>query len=145
MNRQRTYHPKPGEIDRKWLLVDADGANLGRLASRIARVLMGKDKPGFTPGVDTGDYVVVINAEKVEVTGNKLDEKRYYRHSGYPGGLKSLTLRQQLKQRPELVIERAVRGMLPNNRIGRRMLKKLKAYAGSDHPHEAQQPEPMSW
>ena len=145
MNKQRTYHPKPGEVERKWFLVDAEGVNLGRLASRIARVLMGKDKPAFTPGVDLGDYVVVINAEKVEVTGNKLDEKRYYRHSGYPGGLKSLTMRQQLQQRPELVVVQAVRGMLPSNRIGRRMLKKLKAYAGSDHPHAAQRPEQVRW
>lgn len=142
---QKTYYPKPGEVERKWYLADADGVSLGRLASRIARVLLGKDKPTYTPGVDVGDFVVVINAEKVEVTGNKLDEKRYYRHSGYPGGLKSLTMRQQLAQRPEYILERAVWGMLPHNRFGRKVVKKLRVYAGSDHPHEAQQPETLSW
>lgn len=145
MSKQKTYYPKPGDIECSWYVVDADGENLGRLASRLARVLLGKDKPEFTPGVDVGDYVVVVNAEKVEVTGKKLETKRYYRHSGYPGGLKSLTLEQQLEKRPEYVIERAVRGMLPKSRHGRRVLKKLKVYAGSDHPHEAQQPEELSW
>ncbi|MGA9532263.1 MAG: 50S ribosomal protein L13 [Anaerolineales bacterium] len=142
---QKTYYPKPGEVERKWYLVDADGMSLGRLASRIARLLLGKGKPSFTPGVDVGDFVVVINAEKVEVTGNKLDEKRYYRHSGYPGGLKSLTMRQQLAKRPEYILERAVWGMLPHNRYGRKVAKKLRVYAGSEHPHEAQTPETLSW
>jgi large subunit ribosomal protein L13 len=142
---QKTYHAKPEDIERAWYLVDAQGKNLGRLASRIARILLGKEKPEFTPGVDVGDYVVVINAEAVEVTGNKLDDKRYYRHSGYPGGLKSLTLRQQLDQRPEYVIERAVWGMIPHNRYGRKVIKKLKVYSGGDHPHTAQKPEELSW
>lgn len=145
MSKQKTYYPKPGDIERSWYLVDADGENLGRLASRLARVLLGKDKPEFTPGVDVGDYVVVVNAEKVEVTGKKLATKRYYRHSGYPGGLKSLTMEQQLEQRPEYVLESAVRGMLPKSRYGRRVMKKLKVYAGSDHPHDAQQPQELSW
>lgn len=144
MNKQKTYYPKAGEVERKWYLVDAAGQNLGRLASRVARLLMGKDKVEFTPGVDVGDYVVVINSSKIEVTGTKLDDKRYYRHSGYPGGLKSLTLRQQLDQRPEYVIERAVRGMLPKNRLGRKLLKKMKVYPDDEHPHQAQQPEALN-
>lgn len=144
MNKQKTYYPKAGEVERKWYLVDAAGQNLGRLASRVARLLMGKDKVEFTPGVDVGDYVVVINSSEIEVTGTKLDDKRYYRHSGYPGGLKSLTLRQQLDQRPEYVIERAVRGMLPKNRLGRKLLKKMKVYPDDEHPHQAQQPEALN-
>jgi large subunit ribosomal protein L13 len=142
---QKTYYAKPGEVERSWFVVDAKGKNLGRLASRIARVLLGKEKPEYTPGVDVGDFVVVINAEAVEVTGNKLDEKRYYRHSGYPGGLKSLTMRQQLDQRPEYVIEKAVWGMVPHNRYGRKVIKKLKVYAGNEHPHAGQKPEELSW
>ncbi|MFP3853482.1 MAG: 50S ribosomal protein L13 [Anaerolineales bacterium] len=142
---QKTYHAKPEDIERAWHLVDAKGKNLGRLASRVARLLLGKDKPEFTPGVDVGDYVIVINASDVEVTGNKLDDKRYYRHSGYPGGLKSLTMRQQLDQRPEYVIERAVWGMIPRNRYGRKVIKKLKVYPNADHPHQAQKPEEFSW
>lgn len=144
MNTQKTYYPKPGEVDRGWFLVDAGGQNLGRMASRVARLLLGKDKPEFTPGVDVGDFVIVVNADKVEVTGKKLDEKRYYRHSGYPGGLKSLTMRQQLEQRPEKIVEQAVWGMLPHNRYGRKVMKKLRVYAGSDHPHAAQKPEELS-
>ncbi|HEX9796134.1 MAG TPA: 50S ribosomal protein L13 [Anaerolineales bacterium] len=144
MNRQTTYYPKPGEVDRTWYIVDAEGENLGRLASRVARTLIGKDKPEFTPGVDTGDFVVVINAAKVEVTGNKLDDKRYYRHSGYPGGLKSLTMRQQMNKRPEFVIEQAVRGMLPKNRLGRKLMKKLRVFSGAKHPHEAQKPKELT-
>jgi len=144
MNRQKTYYPKPGEVDRTWFIIDADGQNLGRLASRVARTLMGKDKPEFTPGVDVGDFVVVVNAAKIQVTGNKLDEKRYYRHSGYPGGLSSLTLRQQLDKRPEYVIEQAVWGMLPHNRMGRKLIKKLKVFPGSKHPHAAQKPQELS-
>lgn len=145
MKKQKTYYPKPGEVERSWYLADADGQNLGRLASRIASLLLGKEKPEFTPGVDVGDYVIVVNAGGIEVTGKKLEEKRYYRHSGYPGGLKSLTLEQQLEQRPQYVIKSAVRGMLPKNRLRKKLMKKLKVYAGPDHPHEAQQPEPLEW
>ncbi len=123
--------------------MDASGQTLGRLATRVARVLRGKHKPMYSPAVDTGDYVVVINAAQIRVTGKKLDDKMYYRHSGYPGGLKAITLRRQLQQHPERVIEHAVRGMLPKNALGRQMLKKLKIYAGSEHPHAAQKPKPL--
>ena len=139
----RTYTAKPGEVERRWYVVDADGQTLGRLATRIADTLRGKDKAQYTPHVDTGDFVVVVNAEKVRVTGNKLDQKRYYRHSGYPGGLRSRTLREQLERRPTEVIRKAVKGMLPKNRLARRQLTKLKVYAGPDHPHEAQAPQPL--
>jgi large subunit ribosomal protein L13 len=145
MTRQKTYHAKPEDVDRKWFVVDAAGQNLGRLATRVAQIILGKDKPEFTPGVDLGDYVVVVNARQIEVTGKKLGNKRYYRHSEYPGGLKSLTLEQQLEQRPEYVIESAVRGMLPRNRHARRVMRKLKVYAGSEHPHQGQQPEELNW
>lgn len=141
---QKTYYPKPDEIQRDWYLVDANGQNLGRLATQIAEVLIGKHKPDYTPGVDTGDFVVVINAERVTVTGNKLDEKFYYRHSNYPGGLKSITLRDQLQKHPERVIRLAVWGMIPKNRYGRKLIKKLKVYAGPEHPHDAQQPKKLS-
>ncbi len=140
---QKTYYPKPGEVQREWLLIDAEGQTLGRLASRVARLLMGKDKPAYTPGVDVGDFVVVINAEKIAVTGKKLDEKVYYRHSGYPGGLKQITLREQLSRHPERVIKAAVKGMLPRNRLGRKLLRKLRVYAGPEHPHHAQKPKPV--
>jgi large subunit ribosomal protein L13 len=139
----KTYVTKNGDIEREWHLVDASGQTLGRLASGIACVLHGKHKPTCSPSVDTGDYVVVVNAEKIRVTGRKLDQKIYYRHSGYPGGLKQITLRDQLKKHPTRVIEHAVRGMLPKNRMGRRMFKKLKVYAGPDHPHKAQAPTPL--
>jgi large subunit ribosomal protein L13 len=139
----RTYNAKPGEIERRWYVVDADGQTLGRLATRIADTLRGKGKPQYTPHVDTGDFVVVVNAEKVRVTGNKLDQKRYYRHSGYPGGLRSRTLREQLDRRPTEVIRKAVKGMLPKNRLARQQLNKLKIYAGPEHPHEAQTPKPL--
>ena len=139
----KTYNAKPGEIAREWYVVDADGQTLGRLATGIANVLRGKGKPQYTPHVDTGDFIVVVNAEKVQVTGNKLDQKRYYRHSGYPGGLRSRTLREQLERRPTEVIRKAVKGMLPKNRLARRQLTKLKVYAGPDHPHEAQAPQPL--
>ena len=139
----RTYNAKPGEVDRRWYVVDADGQTLGRLATRIADTLRGKDKAQYTPHVDTGDFVVVVNAEKILVTGNKLDQKRYYRHSGYPGGLRSRTLREQLDRRPTEVIRKAVKGMLPRNRLARQQLNKLKVYAGPDHPHEAQAPQPL--
>ena len=137
----KTWNAKPGEIEREWQLVDAEGKTLGRLATQIADTLRGKDKPQYTPHVDTGDFVVVVNAEKVAVTGNKLDDKRYYRHSGYPGGLRSRTLREQLDRRPEEVIRKAVKGMLPRNRLSRAQLRKLKIYAGPEHPHTAQSPK----
>jgi large subunit ribosomal protein L13 len=139
----KTWNAKPGEVERRWYLVDADGKTLGRLATRVADTLRGKDKAQYTPHVDTGDFVVVVNAEKVAVTGNKLDDKRYYRHSGYPGGIRSRTLREELERRPTEVIRKAVRGMLPRNRLGRAQLTKLKVYAGPDHPHEAQAPKPL--
>jgi large subunit ribosomal protein L13 len=140
----KTYSAKPGEIQRDWLVVDAEGKTLGRLATVIADRLRGKGKPTFTPHVDTGDFVVVVNAEKISVTGQKRSEKMYYRHSGYPGGLKSRTLNDMLERRPEEVIRLAVRGMLPRTRLGRKQLTKLKIYAGPDHPHAAQQPQPMA-
>ncbi len=141
---QKTYNPKPGEIERVWYVVDADGETLGRLATRIADTLRGKRKPQYAPHVDTGDFVVVVNCERVRVTGKKLEQKRYYRHTGYPGGIRERTLAEQLARRPEEVIRHAVRGMLPANRIGRAQLKKLKIYAGAEHPHTAQQPAPLA-
>ena len=137
---QKTYIPKSGEVINGWKLIDANGKNLGRLASQISTILLGKDKPTFTPGVDTGDYVIVVNAELISVTGNKLDDKYYYRHSGYPGGLKKISLRDQLAKHPDRVIRQAVWGMLPHSRYGRKIIKKLKVYAGPDHPHTAQDP-----
>src|ERR671931_124721 len=139
----KTYNAKPGEIARDWYLVDAEGQTLGRLATRIADMLRGKGKPAYTPHVDTGDFVIVVNAEKINVTGNKLDQKRYFRHSGYPGGIRSRTLREQLERRPEEVLRTAVKGMLPRNRLGRAQLTKLKVYAGPEHPHEAQAPKQL--
>ena len=139
----KTWNAKPGEIERRWYLVDAEGQTLGRLATQIADTLRGKKKPQYTPHVDTGDFVVVINAEKVRVTGNKAEDKLYHRHSGYPGGLRTRTLREQLDRRPEEVIRKAVKGMLPRNRLARKQLTKLKVYAGPDHPHAAQKPTPM--
>ena len=140
---RKTYSAKPNEIERTWFVVDAEGKTLGRLATEIARILRGKHKPIYTPHVDTGDYVVVINADKVRVTGKRLDQKIYYRHSGYMGGLKAVPLRRMLETHPERVIESAVKGMLPKNRLGRAMYKKLKVYASPDHPHQAQQPQPL--
>jgi len=137
----KTYSAKPGEITREWYLVDADGLTLGRLATLIADTLRGKLKPQYTPHVDTGDFVIVVNAEKIHVTGSKLDQKIYYRHSGYPGGLKSRTLREQLDRRPTEVIRTAVKGMLPKNRLARQQLTKLKIYAGPEHPHGPQSPK----
>ena len=139
----RTWNAKPGEVERRWHLVDAEGQNLGRLATRIADTLRGKDKPQYTPHVDTGDFVVVVNAEKIAVTGKKLDQKLYHRHSGYPGGLKTRTLREQLDRRPTEVIRKAVKGMLPRNRLARQQINKLKIYVGPEHPHEAQAPKPL--
>ena len=134
---------RPGAVARRWYVVDATGHTLGRLATHVAHVLRGKHKPQFSPNIDVGDYVIVVNAAKVEVTGRKREQKVYYRHSGYPGGIRGVLLEDQLEQRPHRVIEHAVRGMLPHNRLGRAMFKKLKVYGGPDHPHEAQRPEPL--
>ncbi len=140
---QKTWNAKPGEIDRDWYLVDAEGKTLGRLATQIAETLRGKTKAQYTPHVDTGDFVVVVNAEKIAVTGKKLDQKIYYRHSGYPGGLKERPLREELRRRPTEVLRKAVKGMLPRNRLARQQLTKLKIYAGTEHPHAAQAPKPL--
>jgi large subunit ribosomal protein L13 len=136
----KTWNAKPGEVERRWYLVDAEGKTLGRLATQIADMLRGKGKPQYTPHVDTGDFVVVVNAEKISVTGKKLDDKIYYRHSGYPGGLRSRSLRDELERRPTEVLRKAVKGMLPRNRLSRAQIGKLKIYAGPEHPHEAQAP-----
>lgn len=136
----KTYYAKPGEVQREWLLIDAENQVLGRVASKAACILRGKHKPTYTPHVDTGDFVVIINADKIRVTGNKLLAKEYYRHSGYPGGLKSETFEEAMQKHPERVIEHAVKGMLPKNTLGRAMAKKLKVYAGAEHPHMAQNP-----
>jgi large subunit ribosomal protein L13 len=141
---EKTYYPKAADITREWLLVDANDQNLGRLATQIAAVLLGKHKPTFTPGVETGAYVVVVNAEKVRVTGKKMEDKFYYHHSNYPGGIKSISLRQQLATHPDRVLRRAVWGMLPHNKFGRQVIKNLKIYAGEEHPHAAQQPKPLA-
>ena len=140
-----TYIAKTADIDRKWYVVDAEGKTLGRLASEVAKVLRGKNKAIFTPHIDTGDYVIVINAEKIAVTGKKLDQKIYYHHSDYVGGMKETTLREKLAKKPESVIELAVKGMLPKGPLGRQMLKKLHVYAGSEHKHEAQKPEVLTF
>ena len=139
----KTYSAKKGEITRDWYVVDAEGQILGRLATQIADRLRGKGKPEYTPHVDTGDFVVVVNAEKIAVTGNKLDAKMYYRHSGYPGGLKQRSLREQLERRPTEVLRKAVKGMLPKNKLANQQITKLKIYAGPEHPHEAQAPKPF--
>jgi large subunit ribosomal protein L13 len=139
----KTYVATPATRERNWLVVDAAGKTLGRLATQIADTLRGKRKPQYTPHCDVGDFVIVINAEKISVTGNKRQEKRYYRHSGYPGGLRSRTLDEMLERRPEEVLRLAVKGMLPRSRLGRQQLRKLKIYAGPDHPHQAQQPAVM--
>ena len=139
----KTWTAKPHELERRWYVIDADGQNLGRLATRIADTLRGKRKPQYTPHVDTGDFVVVVNAEKVAVTGKKLEQKLYYRHSGYPGGLRVRTLAEQLERRPTEVLRKAVKGMLPKNRLASQQISKLKIYAGPEHPHEAQRPEPL--
>jgi large subunit ribosomal protein L13 len=139
----KTYTATPADRQRNWLIVDASGQTLGRLATQIADALRGKRKPTYTPHVDTGDFVIVVNAEKIAVTGNKRAAKMYHRHSGYPGGLRSRSLAQMLERRPEEVIRLAVKGMLPRNRLARKQLTKLKVYAGPDHPHAAQQPQPM--
>ncbi len=143
MNTYRTEFVSKEKVDRKWYIVDAAGKTLGRLCSKIAFKLQGKDKPNYTPHVDNGDFIIVINAEKIKVTGNKLEDKIYYHHSGYIGGLKEISLKKLLQTYPERVIFHAVKGMLPKSRLGRKMLKKLKVYAGPDHPHKAQKPIPL--
>lgn len=144
---QKTYYPKAGEIERRWFVTDAAGQNLGRLAARVAHVLLGKHKPTFTPGVSMGDYVIIVNAERVTVTGTKtapkLDTKFYHHHSGFPGGLRTISLRDQLRTHPDRALRAAVWGMLPHNRMGRAVLKRLKIYAGPQHPHGLQSPEPL--
>jgi len=139
----KTYRIKPNEVERKWWVVDATGKTLGRLTSEIAKILRGKHKPYYQPDVDCGDFVIVINAEKIRVTGKKLEQEKYYWHSRYPGGLKKRTLKWMLENKPEEVIRLAVKRMLPKNRLGHRMLKKLKVYRGTEHPHQAQKPEPL--
>lgn len=141
---EKTYYPKADEITQEWFLVDAAGQNLGRLATRIASLLLGKHKPSFTPGVEMGDYVVVVNAEKVQVTGTKMEEKFYYRHSQYPGGLTTTSLRQMLEKHPDRVLQSAVWGMLPHNKFGKQLLRNLKIFAGPEHPHQAQNPKPLA-
>jgi large subunit ribosomal protein L13 len=141
----KTYSAKPGEVERKWWIVDAEGKTLGRLATEIATVLRGKNKPQYTAHIDTGDFVVVVNADKVAVTGKKLTDKRYYWHSGYPGGLHSRTLGEMLQRRPNEVLRKAVKGMLPKNRLAARQITKLKIYSGPVHPHAAQKPEELQW
>lgn len=140
----KTYHAKPGEVEREWLVVDATDMALGRLASEVAQILKGKHKPQYTQHVDTGDFVIVVNARKIKLTGNKMAAKMSYRHSGFPGGLKEVPIATMLEKRPERVVERAVRGMLPKNTLGRAMGKKLKVYAGPAHPHQAQQPREIT-
>jgi large subunit ribosomal protein L13 len=143
MRRQKTFTPRPGDVSRAWWVADAAGVPLGRLASEVAVVLRGKHKPTFAPHFDMGDFVVVINAAKVEVTGEKATQKRYFRHSGYPGGLRDRSFEEMRAKFPERVVEQAVRGMLPRNRLGRQMYRKLKVYGGPDHPHAAQAPKPL--
>jgi large subunit ribosomal protein L13 len=141
----KTYSTKPTDVERKWYVVDAQGQTLGRMAARIAHILKGKHKAEYVPHMDVGDFVIVINAEKIHVTGRKMDQKMYYHHSGYPGGLSKINLRDQLVKHPTRAVESAVRGMLPKNRLGRKMFSKLKVYAGSEHPHTAQKPEVLEF
>jgi large subunit ribosomal protein L13 len=137
----KTYMAKPAEIDRKWYIIDASGQRLGRLASEVATILRGKHKPTYTPHLDTGDYIIIINADKIELSGDKLQQKKYRYYTGYPGGLREIDYQTMLKKKPERAIEIAVKGMLPHNRLGRKMFKKLKVYQGDQHPHQAQKPE----
>ncbi|UCC66298.1 MAG: 50S ribosomal protein L13 [Deltaproteobacteria bacterium] len=139
----KTSHARKEDVEKRWYLIDAEGKVLGRLATEVAKILRGKHKPIFSPHVDTGDFIVVVNAERIKLTGDKLKGKIYYSHSGYPGGIKGITAEKLLSTKPEQLIKRAVKGMLPKNRLGRKIFKKLKVYAGSDHPHEAQHPEPL--
>ena len=143
--REKTHVVKVSDIEREWFVVDAAGQTLGRLASNIARILRGKHKATYSPHIDVGDYVIVVNADKIVVTGRKLDQKMYHRHTGYPGGLKSITLRDQLVRHPTFAVKAAIKGMLPKNRLGRRMFRKLKVYAGAEHPHQAQQPKTLEF
>ena len=145
MSMNKTHVVKASDIERAWYVVDAEGLTLGRLASRIANVLKGKHKPIYSPHLDVGDYVIVVNADKIAVTGRKMDQKAYYWHTGYPGGIRSRNLRDQLDRHPTAAVKAAVKGMLPKNRLGRRMLGKLKVYAGPDHPHQAQKPQPFQF
>ncbi|MDH5606568.1 MAG: 50S ribosomal protein L13 [Anaerolineae bacterium] len=140
---EKTYYPKASEITQDWYVADADGQTLGRFATKVANVLMGKHKPTFTPGVEMGDYVIVVNCEKIAVTGNKMDDKKYYHHTGYPGGIKEINLRDQLAKYPDRVMRAAVWGMLPKNKRGKKLLNNLKIYAGPDHNHAAQDPKPL--
>ncbi|ETK33195.1 50S ribosomal protein L13 [Microbispora sp. ATCC PTA-5024] len=139
----RTFSPKPNDVERQWYVIDATDVVLGRLASQVATLLRGKHKPIFAPHVDTGDFVIVVNADKIALSGNKLEQKKAYRHSGYPGGLRSVSYGELMEKRPDRAVEKAVRGMLPKNALGRKMAKKLKVYAGGEHPHQAQQPVPF--
>lgn len=143
MSVEKTYIPKAAEISQQWYLVDANDQILGRVATQIANILLGKNKPDYTPGMDTGDYVIVVNCERIRVTGNRMEDKIYYHHTQYPSGIKSVNLRTQLQKHPERVIRAAVWGMLPKNKFGRQLIKKLKIYAGPEHPHAAQQPIPV--
>jgi large subunit ribosomal protein L13 len=143
--RTDTHVVKTSDIKREWFLVDAADQTLGRLASEVAKILKGKHKVTYSPHLDVGDYVIVVNAEKIAVSGRKMDQKMYYRHTGYPGGLRSATLRQQLSRHPTFALKAAIKGMLPKNRLGRRMIRKLKVYAGPDHPHQAQQPKSLEF
>jgi len=138
-----TYMAKNEEVERSWFVVDAENKTLGRLASKIAQYIRGKHKPTFTPHVDMGDYVIVVNAEKINLSGNKWDQKKYYKHSNYPGGIKEMTYKELLDKDPAFIVEKAVKGMLPHNKLGRKMIKKLKVYGGPNHPHQAQQPEEL--
>ena len=140
---RKTYSAKAEEVERNWYVVDAEGRTLGRLATEVARILRGKHKPIYTPHVDTGDFVIIVNADKIRVTGKRLDQKMYYRHSGYMGGLKEISLRTMLDKHPERVLQLAVKGMMPKNPLGRKMYRKLKVYAAPDHPHAAQNPQPL--
>ena len=139
----KTVSTRPQDVDRTWFVLDAEDKTLGRLATEIAHRLRGKHKPEYTPHVDTGDYIVVVNAEKIRVTGNKFNDKMYYRHSGYPGGIKEMNFKDMQDRHPERIVEKAVKGMLPKNPLGRAMFKKLKVYSGAEHPHAAQQPQPL--
>ena len=142
---QKTHVTTPSAIDRRWWIVDARGMTLGRLASKVAPILRGKHKPNFTPHLDGGDYVIIVNADKIHVTGKRMDQKLYYRHSGFPGGLKSMTLRELMDKFPTRALKFAIKGMLPKGPLGRKMMRKLKVYAGAEHPHRAQQPQSLEW
>lgn len=145
MKQNKTYTPKTSDVEREWFVVDATDLPLGRLASEVAQILRGKHKPAYAPHIDVGDHVIVVNAERVAVTSGKSQSKIYYKHSGFPGGINAESFEELLKRRPEAIMERAVRGMLPKTKLGRQMLRKLKVYVGEDHPHEAQKPQPLEF